>query len=863
MNLKIINKLFRLSVIITMLHVLSFGQSKLINVVPEPQSYSNTNEKFVMDNEGLAVKCFNNDESILIALNDLKEIINRNSQTSINDGSRKKILIGTPDKSNYIRKKMEENNLLPDGDLGDEGYTLLIDSNEIIISANDPKGLFYGVQTLKQLFKGSISESSLHGIKIKDWPDYKYRAVSDDISRGPLPTLDYMKYQIRRFAEMKVNTLIHYVEHVVKTKSHPEFAPEDGSLTIEEWKEIADYADKYNIMVIGGFQSFGHFNNILKTPKYSHLGERGTLISPVLDESYKFLEDIYSEMIPAFNSPFFNINCDETFDLGKDQSKALVDSIGYDGVYFQHIMKLYNIVKKYNKRVIMWGDILLEYPNLLEKLPKDILIGTWTYDPLDDFSDYIIPIKDVGFEFWVVPGVLNSYRLFPNYYQAITNIKNFTADGFKYGASGVLNCVWDDGGSTLFTNAWYGVAYGADKSWNSKSSDGKKFDSRFNKGLYGSSDDLYTETLHKITGLAYLEPTDGMTDKILFAKVLPDEGKNLKISVKDWDKVNNIVDEAEEMLRKSSLQYYHVDKEYLLYAINLYRTLADERLDLLKAAQYYSQAESIYTADQFKARELVLFSLDLIMNIIEREYKLKDTFSELWLKENHTYALDWTTDKYDEKINEFINVKNRLISSLASIDSSHPIMPKEKVRLAISKLPGKYFREWMMVNPIAKNEKGNISKIDYLKDMGGEENAVPRVTQEFYYDSEKYRWRRVVSEYPDIVNLAEIFPDENTDVVMYAFANLSVENDTTVNALVGFDDAIEVFINGKSIVQKYSNGNFVPDSFSFSLPLLKGKNNLLLKITQTKGKWGFSFRLPDCEVRNSKNRYRIVNDSIK
>jgi hypothetical protein len=50
-------------------------------------------------------------------------------------------------------------------------------------------------------------------------------------------------------------------------------------------------------------------------------------------------------MIPIFKAPFFAVNCDEPFDLGKEASKQLVDSLGYDGAYLSHLQKLYNLVK--------------------------------------------------------------------------------------------------------------------------------------------------------------------------------------------------------------------------------------------------------------------------------------------------------------------------------------------------------------------------------------------------------------------------------------------------------------------------------------------------------------------------------------
>ena len=102
--------------------------------------------------------------------------------------------------------------------VGDEGYTLSINKSSIVIKANTDKGLFYGLQSLKQLLKEPSVKNYLPGCEITDWPDYKTRAISDDISRGPIPTLEYMKMQIRRLAELKVNSIVHYVEHVVKNE---------------------------------------------------------------------------------------------------------------------------------------------------------------------------------------------------------------------------------------------------------------------------------------------------------------------------------------------------------------------------------------------------------------------------------------------------------------------------------------------------------------------------------------------------------------------------------------------------------------------------------------------------------------------
>lgn len=841
---------------------LNIAQQIYLPIVPQPQKIEFSNDEFVIQNQTIQLKLYcEQSEALKNVINELIDVSQKytSSDVSINNVNDKIIHVGINNYDESFSSVLKKYNLMLDDSIGVEGYKLFISSNDIVVLANDNKGLFYGLQSLKQLVRASFNKQSLPGLLVTDYPSFKYRAISDDISRGPIPTMDYMKYQMRRLSEMKINTFIHYVEHVVKTKRYPEFAPIDGSFTIEEWKEIANYAIGYNITVIGGFQSFGHFKNILDTKEYAHLGESGSLISPVKPESYEFLENIYNEMIPAFHSNIFNINCDETFDLGKEESKKLVDSLGYAEVYFQHIMKLYNIVKKHDKRIIMWGDILIQYPELIKKIPHDVLIGTWNYDSKETFKEFIDPFRNSGHELWVVPGVLNSRRIYPDYDKAFGNIKVFVEEGYEAGATGVLNCFWDDGSTGLFSNDWYGAAYGADKSWNTYSND-STFDYRYGIGSLAADDIHLFDAIRKINELRFYELTDGMTDKFLFVNLIPQAGEENKVSLADLEKCSTIVEEAKSELQKAVLLNYSEDVEYLKFIIDLYQILIEERFDLLKAADLYREAEKQIVNNPYYARKNILKALELVTKMISSQNSIKQQFELLWLRENHTYALDWITEKYDKKINDFFDVKILLLKSLKLFDSSKPILSISEVRLSISRLPGKYFTEWMMINPIPYKSEAENGKIDYLIDMGGEKRANPKVTQEFYYNNEKYRWRRVVSDKQDVINLNDVYDYPEEGGVIYAFANISVSEKKEVKSLVGFTDKIEVFMNGQRIFDSISD-DFVADKQIIVLPLEKGKNNLLLKIIKRKGDWGFTFRLPDSRVRNSKNRYRIINNS--
>lgn len=846
--------------ILLLLSSISIAQENLLSVIPIPKEYLILEGSFELS-AGTAVKKFMDDnESVNIVLNEINsDFSHLYNKKFFVENSTSELLIGIPSKNKSFKKLCEALRIEPDKEIGSEGYLLLIEENRIYISANSPKGIFYGLQTLKQLIRGSVGSGSIPNVIIRDFPSFEFRGVMDDISRGPIPTLDFIKYQIKRLAELKVNVLSHYVEHVVKTKKHPSFAPDDGSYTIEEWKEISEFAKKYFITVVGSFQSFGHFQNILSNPEYANLGESGTLISPVKEESYRFLKDIYDEMIPAFDAPFFNINCDETFDLGKAESKHLVDSIGYDGVYLQHVTRLNKFVKAHGLRTIIWGDIILDYPAILENLPKDMIIGTWNYDDHETFERFLKPFKGAGHDFIVAPGVLNSNKIFPDFHKAFGNIKNFISEGKEAGAFGILNCVWDDGGTALFNNDWLGVAYGAEKSWNHNSDD-KDFDTRFNRAIYAASNNSFTSTIWKLNELISLESTDGMNDKILFSKLVPDPGRSTKISLVDWDKVIEILAEAEKELNNSKLIFYKEERNYIQFIIDLYRVLTNERILLIKLSESYNEAINNQFKNRSASRELILESLQNIQSIIQKVNAVKADFEILWLKENHTYALDRISNLYQKKLDDYTDIKNLLKAALKDFDSGLSLPSAESTRLAITKLPGKYFREWLMVNPIIKKDDSNISLVDYLIEMGGELNAEPKVAEEFFFDSNKYRWRRVVTEYPDTVNLAAVFPENNKNVVVYAFANIFMDEESLLTALVGGDDGVEVISNGSSVYKTKDDPEYRGKEQPFTLKLKKGKNNLMLKISQTSGDWWFTFRLPDSGVRNSKNRYRVVTE---
>ena len=114
-----------------------------------------------------------------------------------------------------------------------------------------------------------------------------------------------------------------------------------------------------------------------------------------------------------------------------------------------------------NKRLLFWGDIAENSPELVGTLPKDMIAVSWHYDATPDFTKNLEPFLKSGLETWVATGVNNWNRVYPNNNEALGNIRAFVRDGQKLGATGELNTVWNDDGEGLFDENWFGVLFGA------------------------------------------------------------------------------------------------------------------------------------------------------------------------------------------------------------------------------------------------------------------------------------------------------------------------------------------------------------------------------------------------------------------
>lgn len=273
-----------------------------------------------------------------------------------------------------------------------EGYHLSVTKDNILVEANSKQGLFYAIQTMKQIITDNFNKNGVEvpSLDIYDYPKFKWRGLNLDCCRHFM-SKDFIKRYIDLLALQKMNILHwHLTEDQgwrIEIKKYPELTEigafrkyDDGSVyggfyTQDDIKEIVMYASERFITVVPEIEMPGHSTAAIATyPNLSCTGgpfEVGTLWGIYKDiycagneDTFKFIEDVLSEVIELFPSKYIHIGGDEApKDRWKNCPKCQL-RIKEENLADEHELQSYFIkrVEKFlnskGKEIIGWDEIL-------------------------------------------------------------------------------------------------------------------------------------------------------------------------------------------------------------------------------------------------------------------------------------------------------------------------------------------------------------------------------------------------------------------------------------------------------------------------------------------------------------------------
>jgi hexosaminidase len=277
--------------------------------------------------------------------------------------------------------------LVEQSELGREGYSLIIDK-DIHISAQTDAGLFYGIQTLRQLLPATVQASyEVPQVEVTDVPQYAWRGSMVDVARHFF-SVEYLKKHIERMAAFKLNKLhLHLSDDQgwrMEIKKYPKLTSIGGSTaagggpggfyTQEELKELVSFAAQHQIEIIPELDMPGHVqaaiasynelacDDVTNLDLYTGLKVGFSFLCLTKpDVIYPFVQDVLTEVASVFPSQYIHI--------GGDEIKH--------NLYPEFIDKANKMVKDLNRTMIGW-----EEASAAKNLSSDTLLQLWndSYD---------------------------------------------------------------------------------------------------------------------------------------------------------------------------------------------------------------------------------------------------------------------------------------------------------------------------------------------------------------------------------------------------------------------------------------------------------------------------------------------------
>ena len=283
-------------------------------------------------------------------------------------------------------------------EVNDEGYTLDATDKLVSIKAKTAKGLFYGMQTLMQLLPAEIESTTvvngiawtLPCVTIKDEPRFAYRGIMLDPCRHFIP-VENIKKQLDVLALFKINQFHwHLTEDQgwrIEIKKYPklteigskrvdgEGTEYSGFYTQEQIKEVVAYATERFINVIPEIELPGHA--LAAISAYPELSCKSDSLSPRIiwgveedvycagkEETFKFLEDVISEVVTLFPGEYFHIGGDECPKVRWEKCPLCQKRMRENKLKNEHELQSYfvqrieKVLASHGKKMIGWDEIL-------------------------------------------------------------------------------------------------------------------------------------------------------------------------------------------------------------------------------------------------------------------------------------------------------------------------------------------------------------------------------------------------------------------------------------------------------------------------------------------------------------------------
>lgn len=391
-------------------------------------------------------------------------------------------------------------------ELAAQCYEIDIASTGIAIRGASDAGAFHGLMTLARM---TGTTTSLPAGRIRDWPDLPLRMIMVDPARQN-ENFEYYRRVISVAARYGINAvLIHLTDDQTACLHHPDY-PElmhPQAWTVEQCHALEEFARRHHVQLIPEIESFGHSRMFTRRADYAEFlhGNMGTtnteswmgtdkpgytnVLCPASPMAIKYIDDMYAMAASAFSHPVLHLGFDE---VDMTSCPRCIDS--FPGVsradwFRSHMLACRDLAAKHGRKAAFWGDMLIQYPEILDGLPTTgTIIYDWHYKPeVSPQSSREFSAR--GFEVVASPALMCApHMVIPNAANFI-NIARFTTIARELDLHGVNATIWIP---TRYMSdiLWPGIAFAGAQAWGGSHWDQREFLTSFAADHFGIADGM-------------------------------------------------------------------------------------------------------------------------------------------------------------------------------------------------------------------------------------------------------------------------------------------------------------------------------------------------------------------------------------
>ena len=301
--------------------------------------------------------------------------------------------------------------------------------------------------------------------------------------------MDCLERTIDNLAEAGFNMMTVNLEYRFDFPSCPGLAP-PGSLTPEQARELVAYGRERGVEVVPQPNLIGHCEGMGATELYSHLtadpyqqGPWGGAeqLNLELPEARKLVAAMMHDVLEAFPGEYVHIGCDEVRRMAylfHDDPDRQVKTM------LEHLRFVLDLARQSGRQVMLWGDMALKHEDLMQSLPRDVIVCDWFYGA-EGRRESLEWFKSEGFRVVACPAVptFNTYAIDVDVAHA--NLSHMIADAAELGLDGFLLTLWEFGFGSGLDLIWPWVAMAGEIAKGNRVDDPDAFVAHFAAERYG------------------------------------------------------------------------------------------------------------------------------------------------------------------------------------------------------------------------------------------------------------------------------------------------------------------------------------------------------------------------------------------